>query len=227
MHVLLIDTETTGLDPERHAVIEVAAILFDVTSATAIESFASLIHAESNEAEAVNRIPVAALRDAPTESEVWPRVHEMASRADAFLAHNAEFDRAFFPEHLAELRPWVCTKEDVEWPKSTRQNPSLVPLALEHDLGVAVAHRALADADLIARLLTRCHELGHDLQTMLARAMRPKVLIRGLQRFDDNQLAKDAGFRWDGERKWWLRRMFLDDAAALTFPWRIVEEDAA
>lgn len=225
-NVLILDTETQGTDPAEHAVIEVGCILYSLEHATALESFSSLIQADGNPAEAVNRIPAAALVDAPPADCVWPLVRDMAERAEAFLAHKAEFDRAFVPEPIASLRPWACTKSDFEWPKSTRPNPSLVPLVLEHDLGVAVAHRALADADLIARLLTRCHELGHDLQAMLTRAMRPKALIRGLQRFEENQLAKDAGFRWDGDRKWWTRRMVPADAASLPFRWVIVEEDA-
>lgn len=223
--VLIIDTETTGLDPATDVVIEVGCILYSLDHATVIECFSSLIRAESNGAEGINRIPTAALAAGRLSSLVWSDVRMLAAKAEVFIGHNCSFDRAFAPEEIATLLPWCCSYEDIEWPLSPPGK--LTEVALNHGLGVADAHRALTDCLLIARLLTRCHELGHDLQAMLTRAMRPKALIRGLQRFEDNQLAKDAGFRWDGERKWWLRRMFLDDAAALTFPWRIVEEDAA
>lgn len=224
MNVLLVDTETSGVDSEKDCVIEVAATIYDLDLATPIESYASLIRADGNAAEPINRIPVAALAKAPADVEVWRRVSSMLADAKAILAHRAEFDRSFFPPTLAASRPWVCTHEDWPWPNGSG---TLVHVALAHGLGVATAHRAAADVDLMARLLTRCAEMGHDLGAMLARAMRPKVLVRGLQRFEDNHMAKAAGFRWDGERKWWVRRMVLDDIAALPFPCSIVEEAAA
>lgn len=224
MNVLLVDTETTGVDAASDSVIEVAATLYDLELATSIESYASLIRADGNAAESVNRIPVAALAKAPADVEVWRRVSSMLADAQVILAHRAEFDRSFFPPTLAASRPWVCTHEDWPWPNGSG---TMVQVALAHGLGVATAHRAAADVDLIARLLTRCAEMGHDLGAMLDRAMRPKALLRGLQRFEDNHLAKAAGFRWDSERKWWIRRMPIEDAQSLSIPWAIVEEAAA
>lgn len=218
--VLILDTETTGLDPATDAVIEVGCVLYSVTHATVIESFASLIRADGNAAEAVNRIPVAALRNAPDAEDVWPIVDRLVFDADAFLAHNAEFDRAFVPPNVGSTMPWICTKSDLVWPKQTHPESSLVPLALEHDLGVATAHRALDDAMLIARLLTRSAELGCDLVAMIERGMRPKTTLQALVSFDDRELAKAAGFRWHPETKRWLRRMVAEDAAALPFPTR-------
>lgn len=221
-NVLIVDTETTGLD--EHAVcIEVAAILYSVKHATVLESFSSLIQHDSNPAESINRIPVAALRDAPKAGEVWAMVDALVTSADAFLAHRAEFDRRFVPHAVRSRLPWICTKTDLAWPKQTRPEPSLVALALEHDLGVAVAHRALADCDLIARLLTRSRELGADLVAMLERARRPKVTLMACVSYDDREKAKAQGFRWSAERQQWLRRMVKEDAA-FEFPVRVVED---
>lgn len=118
-NVLILDTETQGIEPAEHAVIEVGAILYSLEHATALESFSSLIRADKNPAEAVNRIPAAALVDAPPADCVWPLVRDMVERADAFLAHKAEFDRAFVPDPIASLRPWVCTHEDWPWPNGS------------------------------------------------------------------------------------------------------------
>lgn len=215
--VLLIDTETSGLDPVVDSVLEVGAILYDLQYATPIEFYAELLMSQDNAAEAINRIPVGALQCASPASLVWQRVMGMAEVADAVLAHNAAFDRGFVPMELRDAAPWICTKEDVRWPKQTKDSPSLVALALEHDLGVAVAHRALADCDLIARLLTRAHELGADLPAMLARGLRPKATFQALVSFDDREKAKAAGFRWEPSTKRWLRTMAVEDAAALPF----------
>lgn len=214
--VLLIDTETTGLDPKTDRVIEVAAILYSVEHATPLHFFSSLLRADANPAEAINRIPAAALVEAPEPATVWARVGAIAEQADAIVAHNAEFDRGFVPAALDALRPWICTMQDLQWPRQGGGR-SLVALALDHDLGVAYAHRALADCDLIARLLTRSRELGADLAALLARGLRPKAKFAALVSYDDREKAKTAGFSWDGPTKTWWRVMAREDAAALPF----------
>jgi DNA polymerase-3 subunit epsilon len=215
-HVLILDTETTGLDHQKDSVIEVAAILYSVEHATPLRSFSSLMYATGNAAENINRIPAAALADAWLAEEAWAEVSEMAGAADAIIAHNADFDRPWCPQVLQDM-PWICSKVDLQWPKQTRPEPSLVALALEHDLGVAYAHRALADCDMIARLLTRARELGANLAEMLVRGQRPKILLQAMVSFDERELAKTAGFRWDPTTKRWLRRMVAEDAVGLPF----------
>jgi DNA polymerase-3 subunit epsilon len=148
----------------------------------------------------------------------------MSKAADVFVAHNAEFDskRLFGDSRFLPLAslPWVCTMSDFKWPLATREQGSLTNLALDHGIGVSSAHRALTDCRLIASLFDRMT----DLQSMFAVAMRPKALFVGMQPFDDNQLAKDAGFKWDRlVPKKWSRMMAIEDATLLSFPVRRVD----
>jgi DNA polymerase-3 subunit epsilon len=223
--ILILDTETTGLDPTRDACIEVAAVLFDLEHASTIESYASLIRASANPAEAINAIPAALLDSAPPADDVWPRVEALARRADAIVAHRAEFDRGFVHASVRDSAPWVCSKFDLEWPKSTRVGDGLVSLALSHGLGVANAHRAMTDCDTLARLFMRVHEMGVDLPRMIARGMRPKVRVVALVSYDDRDKAKSAGFSWDPSRKEWARTIFQDEIASL--PFRVREASAS
>lgn len=224
---LIIDTETDGLDPTVNRALEVGCILYDLVAATPLVSFASLIEANANAAEHVNRIPPAALSKASSPQWVWKQVEDLMRDAQVILAHRAEFDRAFVPKQFADALPWVCTKSDMQWPKQTRPDPALVALALEHDLGVAYAHRALADCDLISRLLTRSTELGSNLVDMIRHGMRPKARFQALVSYDDREKAKTAGFQWDGATKTWWRTMAIDDVAALPFKTRRIEKEAA
>lgn len=219
-NVLITDTETDGTH-EGAVCIEVAAILYDVNHGAAIRSFASLIRAESNAAEPVNRIPATMLADAPTPDTVWPFILKMASKAEAICAHGADFDRRFVHPFLLD-KPWICTMNDLTWPRAQKPGESLVKLALAHDLGVSYAHRALADCDLLARLLTRVREMGADLQAFLARGLRPKALFVVADRSFDperNAKCKLAGFGWDKPEapRQWSRRMAIEDAPALPF----------
>ena len=63
---LIIDTETSGLDPEAHHCLEIGAILFDVPSRQILAQMSCLLPVESNAAEAINRIPAAVTRSATT-----------------------------------------------------------------------------------------------------------------------------------------------------------------
>lgn len=228
-NVLILDVETTGLDPTSDSVVEVGAILYSVPFASPVVCYSSVIGtAAGNAAETVNRIPDALVRSAVPylAKEVWTIVHGLAMEADLVLAYGASFDRSFTPPGVLFRQPWVCALDDLSWPLASRPGLSLVALALDHGLGVASAHRALADCDLLARLLGRCAELGHDVEAMLQRGLRPKVTVAARVSYAERELARAAGFRWDPERKQWLRRLAEEDLEALPFGVLLVEDSA-
>ena len=217
-YILLIDTETTGLNPATSRCIEVACMLYDIEHACPVSSYASLIRAESNDAEPINKIKPAVLVDAPDYFRVWRDVAAFAERAECLVAHRAEFDKQFVSLNFSEDRqkPWVCTKSDILWPDG-RRGDDLLHLALGLGLGVASAHRAMADVDTMARILTRVAEMGHPLEPMFLRALRPKARFVALLPYERRQKAKDAGFLWDADKREWYRHMPLEDVAALPF----------
>ena len=226
--LLIVDTETTGLTPQTGRVIEYGAVLFSVPAVSVISCWSELVSDpddSTNAAESTNRIPPAALaRGLGHDAAVAPLL-ALAQRADAVVAHNAEFDHTFVGALLDPL-PWICTLNDVDWPRPS-SSMSLVAVALAHDVGIVQAHRALADCMLVARLLERVHELSPGcLPGMLARAARPKALFQAVVRYDERHLAKEARFRWEPESKRWLRRMAVEDAALLPFRTKDVTEVA-
>jgi DNA polymerase-3 subunit epsilon len=219
-NILLLDTETGGTH-EGAPCIEVAVALYSVEYAAVVRSYSSLIRHGSNDAERTNRIPVGLLLDAPPPQSVWAVVAKFVAQADAIVAYNAEFDRRFVPLVAPQdMCPWVCAMDDISWPRGKGGRESLISLALAHDVGVASAHRAFADVDLLARLFTRVKDMGRDLGAMLARGLRPKgrfvVAERG---FDEarNALVKGNGFTWDAGRREWSRTMAIEDAETLPF----------
>jgi DNA polymerase-3 subunit epsilon len=151
--LVVTDVETSGLSHTTDHVIEVAIVVWDVATASVRESYASLLHADTNDAESINGISVAALAKAPPSSTVWRRVYAILSSIDgpaAFVAHRAEFDRGFYPPELAGKFPWLCSKTDFAWPRCPLGS-SCVDMALRHGVPVVSAHRAMTDA-----MLTQC-----------------------------------------------------------------------
>ena len=217
----LVDTETGGLDPAQHRVIEVACVLWSVPERTILDVWSALIRDEENPAEPINRIPVAALAHGTDRAKVLAALVRMVSRADIWLAHRLEFDASFLPDMG---RPGVCTKFDVRWPLSS-VGDSLVTVALAHGVAITHAHRALSDALTMARVFERVAELGHDVPAMLAKAMRPRALFEVSDtRFDAerNAAAKAAGFAWYPDVRAWRGKVALEDADSLPFAVREV-----
>lgn len=217
--LVLLDTETTGLDPKTEHCIEVAVALYDVPAASLVTAFSSLLWHESNAAESINRIPVDLIKRGPDRQDAWRIVVQLAGDLGgqaAFVAHRAEFDRGFVPTYVRDLLPWVCSKFDIEWPLS-KPGASLVEVALAHGVPVHDNHRALTDVMLLVRTFQRVAELGHDVPAMLARAMRPKSRFVSLAPFEQKDVVKSHGFAWDPAAREWSRRMAREDVAALPF----------
>ena len=217
-YAALLDLETTGLNPSTDRAIEVAVSLFDVKHAQPVVSFASLIRGDSsNEAFAINHIPADMLPEARELGQVWDLVRWVIEPAQAVIAHNASFDKSFVPD-LG--KPWICSENDIKWPGRARGG-SFANLALSFGLGVASAHRAMADVAALSRILTRLAEMGHDLEPVLVHAMRPKVRCVSLAPYDQKDVVKSFGFRWSpGEKVWW-REMPIEDANGLPFQVRV------
>ena len=89
--ILILDTETTGLDPNAGATcIEVAACLYSIEHASPIDWASWLICHPTNEAEAINHISPALMSFGHLATDVWATLYELAKSADAI----ARGDRA-------------------------------------------------------------------------------------------------------------------------------------
>ena len=94
----VVDVETTGLSPERDAIIEIAAIRKVVRTGLAQEEeFTELVRPPGNIPKAVREktgITNELVMDADTIDQVLPRVAAFVGDA-RIVAHNAHFDRRF------------------------------------------------------------------------------------------------------------------------------------
>ena len=151
---------------------------------------------------------------------------------DICAAHNRDFDQAFI-DAMAEnpplLRgrdrmplPWICTYEGIHFPQQ-KSKGALRYLAVDHGIPLgSQKHRALADVQLVCELLA----LVDDLDEQIVQALKPTAMFQALVSYDDRDLAKKAGFRWNSEARRWQKKLPADTAIEPTqkrpFPVRVV-----
>lgn len=223
--LLILDTETTGLDPERDVCIEVGAVLFDVAHRAVLSQISFLLPCEHNAAIAVNGIDPVVSRLPQPWALALQCFEAMLETADVVLAHHAAFDRQWFGRGPLPpiAQPWLCSMEDLRWPaeRQLRANPSVRDLALAYGVPVWAAHRALTDCIYLAQVLERCS----DLEDLLLTGLEPRRLYRARLSYEERHKAREAGFRWNEPISGaWSRRLSEREAALLNFPVVAVEE---
>ena len=227
INLLILDTETTGLEPVSAQCIEVGAVLFHVPSRSVLSQVSFLLPAPANPAEHVNGIAAEVTRLSQPWQAGLQHFLALLAGADAVLAHNAAFDAKWFG--LGPLpaidKPWICSMDDIEWPpeRHLRTSPSVRDLALAYGVPVWAAHRALTDCTYLVQVLERCA----NLEDLLNAAMEPKLLYRANLPYAERHKAKQAGFRWNEPvRGAWSRRLSERQALALAFEVQWVEADS-
>ena len=217
--LLILDTETTGLDPQRDRCIEIGAVLFDLPRRSVLSQVSLLLHCDQNPAQAVNGIEPALTQQPQPWQQGLQWFEALLASADLVVAHNAAFDRQWFG--IAPLpaihKPWLCTMEDIRWPadRHLRSNPSVRDLALAYGVPVWAAHRALTDCIYLAQVFERCSDLEHLVQ----QGLEPRRLYRARLSYEERHQAREAGFRWNEPVSGaWSRRLSEREAALLPFP---------
>lgn len=210
--VLILDTETTGLDSSKDRLIELALILVDVDKATGLplqvqEVFDELedpgrpIPAEATRVTGITDAMVAGKR----LNEA--RVAELMAGVDLVIAHNARFDRGFMENRLPAFAylPWACSVSEIDWQAQGRGSAKLEFLA--HELGFFYdAHRAEMDCHallaVLAAPLPNTGETGLARLLAAAQATSYRVQATGSP-FSSKDALRARGYRWDAERKVW------------------------
>lgn len=187
--IVVIDTETTGLDPKTAAIVELA--LVTMTDRGLITgTFSTLIkppHPIPPEASAIHHITDAMVKKAPNITKALLMASKAISgeKATHYAAHNAAFDRGFLPR----LEPWLCTYRVAKhlWPEAPGHGNSVLRYwlpKLDKEINRASvpcpmdlpSHRALPDAWVTAHILKRMLKL-RPLAELMELSTQP-ILLR-------------------------------------------------
>ncbi len=221
--ILILDTETTGLDENKDEIIEIGCILFHVSSKSVLSQASFLFPVTSNEAEHVNGISAEVTKIIQPWEDGLKFFLKLVDSSDAIVAHNVEFDKKWFGKgRLPKLKKeWICSLEDINWSfqKSLKTRPSVTDLALSFSIPVWNLHRALSDCFYISEVFKKCE----NLEELLINATEPRFLYKALVSYEERSLAKRAGFRWNNPAQGaWSRKLTVAEANSLDFKVQIL-----
>ena len=221
--ILILDTETTGLDEKKSEVIEIGCILFHVPSRSVLSQLSFLFPVNTNDAKHINGISPEITNITQPWEDGLNLFLKLVDCSDLLVAHNAEFDKKWFGKGKLPSLPkkWVCSLEDINWSfkKSLKSRPSVTDLALSFSVPVWNLHRALSDCFYISEVFKKCD----DLERILIKAAEPRFLYKALVSYEERTLAKNAGFRWNVPVEGaWSRKLTAEEANELNFEVQIL-----
>ena len=210
--LLVLDTETTGLNAARDKVVELALLRVTVDLATgepvgAVQVYDGLEDPGMPmppEITVITGITDEMLRGQALDEA---RVLAMLEGADLVVAHNAGFDRPFvearFPVFAS--KSWNCSFMGIDWKKEGSGSAKLEFLASERGWFYD-AHRAQVDCHALLQVLASPLADGQTgWVRLLAGADQTRYKLRATGApFESKDKLKSRGYRWDGEgRVWW------------------------
>ena len=215
---VLVDVETTGLDPTKDEIIEIALVRFYYLSDGEITGIIDVCDQLRQPSIA---IPTIATEITGITNEMvagcqidHKSVEDIVLSADLVIAHNAFFDRRFversFPVFAS--KPWACSMSEIDWIAEGYEGTKLAYLAAEAGFFYD-RHRAqndcLATIELLSRKLPKSFETG--LAALLRKARRTswRIWAEGAP-FELKDVLKARGYRWNGDNADKPRAWYFD-----------------
>jgi len=205
MLILGVDVESTGLDVENDRIIEIGWAIWDTERKKPLKMVSELIRED-------HRIPLTQeIKDItgilPEDIDKFGTTayrtltEFVADRTivGAIVAHNGHnFDYKLIQNeglrHKIVASDYNAVLVDTMYdlpPKAYGKSSSLTYMAADHGFINPFPHRALTDVLTMLKLVSL-----YPFQEILDRAKSPRMVVRGCVNFDNKDLAKEQGFRW-------------------------------
>lgn len=223
LHGVVADIETTGLDPHRAEIIEVAFLPFTFTVDGEVVAtrtpYQGLRQPATPLPPAVTRLT--GLTDATLSGTCIPpdAIDQFLGSPAIVIAHNAAFDRPFLERlcpRLADMA-WACSLTQVDWRGEGAPGSRLNDLAYWHGAFFRT-HRALDDCRALLEILARpLPSTGAPaLAALLQASRRPTMRVWAVgAAFEARELLRSSGYRWHpgdrGGRRAWAKEVGPDE----------------
>ena len=208
----ILDTETTGTNQATDKIIELGIVIVEYCPVTGqvygvLETFDELEYPDMPippESTTVHGITDDMVRGRKINDEY---VEALMADVSLVIAHNALFDRGFVESRLPifKNKSWACSYSQVPWKAEGMGSSGLEFLAYRFGFHYA-GHRASIDCHALLEVLqSELPVSGIKVMKMLLEKARvPEIKIWALNApFDNKDMLKYRGYRWDAERKIW------------------------
>jgi DNA polymerase-3 subunit epsilon len=226
-HAAALDLETTGLDQDTDAIIQMSVVRFTYSKRsgricsvedplTYFEDPGRPIPPEITDLTGI------ADRDVAGERIDDAALTEWLSPVSLIIAHNAAFDRPFAERRIPALKDkwWACSMQDVPWKPAGMSSTKLEYLLIKRCNCFYGAHRADNDCRAVIHLLATPFDDGTLPMRLLLERARSRTLrlwAQGAPIELKDQL-KARGYRWspgqDGRRRSWYRDVLATEGDA-------------
>jgi len=230
--VLILDTETTGLDWRSENIIELAMLAVDVDMATGVPVGEVEVYEDFEDPgrpipPEITKLTGITTQDVKGQKLDEAQIKNMVERADLIVAHNAGFDRPFVENRLEvfEHKAWACSFQGINWKTQGLGSAKLEFLCSE--LGWFYdAHRAQVDCHALLRVLSS--PLKNDNQessmTGLLQLFKASENARTIVKafgspFETKDKLKARGYRWDAEARVWFTAVKSAEALDAEAEW--------
>lgn len=215
---LYLDTETTGLDPEKHVPIEIGLVPFDFCQDGRIFRVHPAINQfEDPGVELSQEITdLTGITNAMVAGQAFDgaEIEREIAAAAVVIAHNAAFDRPMMERRFPSIadKHWACSISDIGWKAAGISSSKLAWIASEYGVFYD-GHRAEVDCRVGVHLLAQLLPDGTPvLKALLDKARKPSYRLWATNSpFEQKDEIKARGYFWhDGTRlrgapkAWWI-----------------------
>lgn len=210
---IVLDFETTGLDPAKDEIIEVAAVRFRYSNSDEITGIADTFQSFNEPSAPITPeiTELTGITDAMVAGHKIDAVtlERFVSDANVIIAHNADFDRKFAERSwpIFAQKYWACSMSEIEWQNGAKLAYLLAGAGYFHG-----AHRAIDDCqavlELLARPLPGSSTTAFAMLLDRARHKTFRIWAQGSP-YDLKYILKARRYRWndstDGQpRSWYI-----------------------
>ncbi len=203
----LLDFETTGFTAGSDEVIEIG--LVQVAYSPTLGKITEIIEITSQlecPKQTISEL-ITGVTGITNEMVAGKRIDDthvarIVNSSSVLIAHNAQFDRAFFDIRFPEMadKVWACSVKDVNWRAHGFESAKLEYLLLKNGYFYD-GHRAATDCLAMVQLF---ESVPMQLPELLATAQKSsfKIIAKGVF-YDDREVVKKRGYRWDAANRYW------------------------
>jgi DNA polymerase III subunit epsilon len=215
---IVLDTETTGRDVDKDAIIELGMVVFEFCPVTGRIYRVLDVYDELEdpgfpipvEASAVNHITDEMVAGKRLDDQ---RVIDLVADADIIIAHNASFDRPLCEKRFPVFidKAWACSLKQIDWEGEG------LPKKLEYlvtSFGMFYeAHRAEMDCHAVLEVLNRVLPKSGQraMKLLYDKHSHVEKLVYAMDtKFETKDILKERGYSWSGgdngkPKAWYIR----------------------